>query len=153
MRITLDTNILVSAFISKYGYPAKLLDLLLTLPNIKLILSNPILDEFKEVMVREEVTQRFHYSTKDVETFVKTIRSIATTTRIKSKFEVVREDPKDDMILNTAYDGRAEYIVSGDRHLLKLKRFKNIKIVSPRQIMEVITERFGELIVSKEKID
>lgn len=153
MKFTLDTNILVSAFISKYGYPAKLLDLLLTLPNVELVLSNPILDEFREVMMRGEVRRRFHYSAEDVEVFVKTLRSISTTTRIKSKFEVVKEDPKDNMILDTAYDGGAKYIVSGDKHLLQLKRFKNIQIISPRQMMEVITERFSELIVPKEEAD
>ena len=55
MKVTLDTNVLVSAFISKYGQPAKILDIILTFPEIKLILSNSILEEFGEVISRQEV--------------------------------------------------------------------------------------------------
>ena len=64
MKIVLDTNVLVSAFISKEGQPAAVLDLAVTFPEIELILSQAILDEFKGVISRREVRERFRYSTK-----------------------------------------------------------------------------------------
>lgn len=115
--------------------------------EIQLILSEPVLDEFKEVLSRDEVKARFNYSTSDVDSFTQAIRDVSTIVKIKSNFNVIKEDPKDDVMLNTAYDGKAEYIVSGDYHLQKLKRFKSIRIVSPKQIMKVIARRFGELII------
>jgi predicted nucleic acid-binding protein len=52
----------------------------------------------------------------------------------------VKADPTDDIILRTAYDGKADYIVSGDEHLLALKEFKGIKIVTVSEMLEVLNE-------------
>lgn len=149
MKITLDTNVLVSAFISKHGQPAKILDIILTFPEVKLILSNLILEEFWEVISRQEVRERFDYSKHEIKSFVQAIKNVSMIIEPKSKFSIVKEDPKDDVILNTAYDGKADYIVSGDFHLQKLKKFKGIKIVNPKQMMKVYIKRFGELIISR----
>lgn len=152
MRVTLDTNVLVSAFISKHGYSANILDIIATFQEIELILSDEILEEFEEVMLRGEVRERFEYSEQDVRKFVKAIRDIATIVKIRSEFKAIKEDPKDNMILNTAYDSKAEYIVSGDRHLQKLKRFEKTRIVNSRRFMKIITRKFVELIVPRRKI-
>ena len=147
MRIVLDTNVLVSAFISKLGHSARIIDLISMFEEIQLVLSELMLDEFKDVLSRDEVKARFDYSTQDIESFAQAIKDISTIVKIKSNFKVVEEDPKDDAVLNTAYDGKAEYIVSGDHHLQNLKRFKGIKIVSPKQMVKIIARRFGEFII------
>jgi len=54
MRITLDTNVLVSAFIAKHGHPALLLELAVTLEGIQLVLSEPILRELEDVLSRDK---------------------------------------------------------------------------------------------------
>lgn len=146
MRITLDTNVLVSAFISKQGRPAAILDIALTFSEMELVLSEPILEEFRDVLSRPEVKERFNYSAKDIAEFVNAIRNVSTMIRPVSGFKVVPEDPKDDIIVDTAYDGKAEYIVSGDRHLQKLKRFRGMRIVNPRSMLNLIRRRFGEII-------
>ena len=152
MRITLDTNVLVSAFISKQGQPARLLDLLLTFPEIQLVVSDPILKELKDVLSREEVRERFHYPTRDIESFVRAVRDVSVEVKIKSNFKVIADDPKDDIVLNTAHDGKADYVVSGDHHLQGLRRFKGIKVVNPNRMMKIIMRKFGEFIISKEKL-
>lgn len=146
MRITLDTNVLVSAFIAKQGHPANLLQLALTLENIELVFSAPILKELRDVLMRSEVRSRFSYTEHHIEKILNTVRMSTQMVSLKSRFEIVREDPKDDVILNTAYDGKAEYVVSGDGHLLKLRRFKGIKIVNPKQMMDIVSRRFPEFI-------
>jgi len=153
MKITLDTNVLVSAFISKRGHPAHLLDLLLTFPELELVLSEPILNELRSVMSRQEVRERFNYAISDVEELVGNLEKVAICIQIKSNHKVVKEDPKDDVIVNTAYDGKVDFIVSGDKHLLKLKIFKGVKIVSPRRMMKIIAERFGEIIILKDIVE
>lgn len=146
MRITLDTNVLVSAFIAKHGYSANLLELVLTTEVIELTLSEPILQELGDVLLRDEVRSRFSYARQDVRKIVGTLRNSARIVSPTSNFVVIREDPRDDLILNTAYDGNAEYIVSGDSHLLKLKRFKGIRIVTPKQAMNIISGKFPEFV-------
>ncbi len=152
MRVALDTNVLVSAFISKRGRPARLLDILLTFQEIQLVSSAPILEELRDVLSRNEVKERFHYSTRDIESFVRGVRNVSVRVKIKSNFKVVVDDPKDDIVLNTAHDGGADYVVSGDHHLRGLRSFKGIKIVSPNQMMGIIMKKFGEFIIPQERL-
>lgn len=146
MRITLDTNVLVSAFISKAGQPAAVLDAILTFPEIELVLSNQILTELRDVLLRREVRTRFGYSVSDTDAFVNALRAVCELVRVKSDF-ILADDPKDNIIINTAYDGGADYIVSGDRHLDELKRFRGIRIVSPKSMLNILRRKFGEFII------
>lgn len=146
MRITLDTNVLVSAFISKLGHPANLLELCITVEDIDLILSRPILKEFKEVLERDEVRERFAYTSQDIENIITRLRYSSTVIAPRSRFKIVKEDPKDDVILRTAYDGKVDYIVSGDKHLLNLRKFRGIRIVSPTEMTKAISTKFPEFV-------
>lgn len=152
MRVTLDTNVLVSAFVSKHGASADILDLIATLEEITLVLSDEILEEFADVMNRQEVRTRFPYTRANVVAFETAIRDIAEIVDVTSTFKAVKEDPKDDMVVNTALDGEADYIVSGDKHLKRLRRFKEVRILSPRTFMAVVAKTFGALILSKEEL-
>jgi putative PIN family toxin of toxin-antitoxin system len=51
----------------------------------------------------------------------------------KERMEVVKDDPKDNMFVEAAVVGKADYIVSQDKHLLKLEEVKGIKMVSPEE--------------------
>jgi len=146
MRITPDTNVLVSAFIAKHGRSADLLELALTVQLIRLVLSDSILREFSDVLMRAEVRSRFAYTYKDVKRIVNALRESAEVILPKSTFKVVKDDPKDNVILNTAHDGHADYIVSGDMHLLKLGSFKGIKIVNPKRMMDIIYSEFPNFV-------
>ncbi|MBI3859111.1 MAG: putative toxin-antitoxin system toxin component, PIN family [Thaumarchaeota archaeon] len=150
MRVTLDTNVLVSAFISKRGDSADVLDLIATFDEITLVLSKEILEEFNDVMSRKEVATRFDYSRADISRFEVAVRDVAEVVPMKSSFKAVREDPDDDVVVNTAVDGRADYIVSGDRHLRELKKFRGVRIVSPKIFLSILTKRFGDLVLSED---
>ena len=65
----------------------------------------------------------------------------------------MKEDPEDDAVVNTAYDGKADYIVSGDKHLLRLTRFKGVRIVSPTSFLTIVAKRFGDLMLSNSGIE
>ena len=69
--------------------------------------------------------------------------------KVRSKFKAVKEDPADNAILNTAYDGKCEFVVSGDHHLLELKKFKGIRILSPRQMLDLMSRRYGSFVSGK----
>ena len=63
------------------------------------------------------------------------LSSLSDTVVAKSGFTAVKTDPADNMIINTAYDGRADYIVSGDRDLLRMKRFKQTRMVTVTRML------------------
>lgn len=134
MRIVLDTNVLVSALI-KGGKPRELIFKIVR-GKVEVILSREILEEFIEVT--DDLRIRKYVDEEDKIAFLKIIGSIVNLVKVKSRFKVVREDPSDDVVLRTAYDGRAEFIVSGDRHMLSLEEYRRIKIVTVAQMLDII---------------
>ena len=133
MKIVLDTNVLLSALIKK-GKPRTVLSAIIRQHN--LILSRKILEEFTETVTDPKIGK--YAGERDIARFLRDIANAAKIIRVKSKFKVVKQDPDDDVILATAYDGNADYIVSGDKHLLKLKEFRGIKIVSVREMLDLL---------------
>jgi len=134
MRVVLDSNILVSALI-KSGKPRELLFKVVE-KKVPLVLSREILEEFLEVT--EDPNIRKYVDENDVIAYLRVVGNIATIVKVRSVFKVVTEDPDDDIVLRTAYDGKAEYIVSGDKHLLALGEFRKIKIVKVNQILDIL---------------
>jgi len=133
-RVVLDTNVLISALI-RDGKPRKLL-LKAYEDRYSLILSSKMLEEFFEVSRRKYLRQ--FLSEKDVVRFSRMLANVAQFVQMKSKFKVVLEDPDDDFVLRTAYDGKAEYVVTGDKHLLGLKQFRGIRIVSVNEMLALL---------------
>ena len=122
MRVVVDTNILVSALI-KRGKPRKLVLKLLEAHTV--ILSRQMLAELADVLTRD----KFMITSSQFESFLSGLVRKSKIVSAGSRFKVISEDPDDDVVLNTAYNGKADYIVTGDRHLLSLKEFKRTKIV------------------------
>lgn len=133
-KVVFDTNILISSLI-KNGKP-RLLWNLVTIGKIHLVLSKQILEEFVEVAAREKL--RKYVTENDIRIFLESIKEIASFVRVRHKFKAIKEDPDDDIILDTAYDGKVDYIVSGDKHLLDLEEFKGMKIVTASKMLEII---------------
>lgn len=129
VRVVIDTNILVSALI-KRGKPRKLV--LKLLEEHIVILSRQMLAELADVLTRE----KFAVKPSQVDSFLTILIRKSKIVKPSSRFKVIKEDPDDDVILNTAYAGKAQYIVTGDRHLLALKEFKRTKIVKVNQIID-----------------
>jgi uncharacterized protein len=135
MKVVLDTNVLVSSLI-KAGKP-RILFYQLT-EDKQLVLSKAIIVEFLEVIEDPKVVK--YTSEQDVTLFLNALGR-AVIVRVKSRFKVVTEDPDDDIIVRTAYDGKADYIVSGDKHLLGLKEFKGIKILTIDEMLNVLSNQ------------
>jgi putative PIN family toxin of toxin-antitoxin system len=91
MRTTLDTNVLVSAFISRAGYPARVLDIALTLEDVQLVLSDEIVREFMRVMSRDELLIRLDYTLASVEELAKLLRKTSRMIKVRSEFRAVRD--------------------------------------------------------------
>ena len=136
MKVVLDTNVLVSALI-KAGKPRELI-FKIAEGEVQLVLSRSILEEFLEVT--DDPRIRRYVNEGDIISFVRVVGSMAKIVRVRSRFKVVGEDPDDDVILRTAKDGRADYIVSGDNHLLSLGEFRGIKIVTVNEMLKSLKE-------------
>ena len=134
LRVVADTNVLVSAIIAKGNEYLLLKEA--KLGHIRLVLSLQIIKELKGVLSRP----KFGFSNEQVESVAKHIISLSEIIVATSRVDVVKEDPSDNKIIEAAIDGEADYIVSGDKELLRLQKFKNIKIVSSATLLRVISQ-------------
>jgi len=110
----------------------------LLLGRHQIVCSRQMLSEFAEVMSREKFRD---LSRSQVDSFLSILLRRAALVSIKQTRRAIAEDPEDDMVLSTALEGNASYIVSGDEHLLHLKRFKGVKIVTVEEML--LTARVG----------
>ena len=130
-RVVIDTNVLVSALIAS-GKPRRLV--LKLLEEHTVILSRQMLAELADVLTRD----KFNVKNSQVDRFLATLVRKSKIASAVPHFKVVLEDPDDNIVLNTAYTGKADYIITGDKHLLALKEFKNIEIVNVTQMLEIL---------------
>jgi uncharacterized protein len=133
MKAVFDTNVLISALI-KTGKPRQLLHKIAE--EKALVLSNEILEEF--ATVTQDAKIRKYVTEADVAVFLSFIGTIAKIVKISSKFDVADKDPADVVILRTAYDAKADYIVSGDKHLLSLGKFRGIQLVTIDEMLQLL---------------
>ena len=128
-----DTNVLISTLISR-GKPRELWNEVLE-GKIRLELSNELLKEFNEVIVRSEFKKYLRRSS--LARFRRILLQKANITRVKVRFAQITEDADDNIVFEAAYSSGAEYIVSGDNDLLRLKKLKGIKIVTVDEMLKI----------------
>jgi putative PIN family toxin of toxin-antitoxin system len=129
LRVVLDTNVLVSALISD-GKSRELLKMGIV-KQYAIVISDLILKELALVLSRP----KFKTSQDEVQRVIVALMRTAEVVNVTSKLKAVKEDPKDDMIVDTAYDGNANMIVTGDSHLLALNEYREIKIVTVEKMI------------------
>ena len=130
IKIVVDTNVLVSAFISKTGPPAKIFRALEN-KEIQLVLSESIETEYKKVLKYSHIKKLHNLSELEIEEVVERIERLSTVVHIRKKVRGVSSDPDDEKFLECAVNAEADYLISGDKHLLKLKKYQGIQILSP----------------------
>jgi len=132
LKVVLDTNIIVSALIAKEGASAIIFEKIL-LEKIENYTCKEIIEELKEVFSRKEITKRTDSKTRIfiLENYLKNSIKISKKTEIK-----LAEHESDNKFIEIAVDSDSDYIISGDQHLLKLKKFMEIKIVKPKEFLD-----------------
>ena len=93
--------------------------------------------EFEEVIDRD----KFNVTSSQVNRFVSSISAMSKVVPDNALFKGFSQDPDDDVVLNVAYTGRAEFIVTGDHHLLELGQFKKTKILTVNQMQDILIQK------------
>lgn len=131
IKVVIDTNVCLSGIVFG-GSPRKVLKL----AKYKIIKAYTSLSILLEVA--EKLNKKFFWSEVKVKTALKAISKITEIVHPKIKLDVVREDPSDNKVLECAVVADADYIVTGDQHLLKLKKFEETKIVIPSDFLKIL---------------
>jgi putative PIN family toxin of toxin-antitoxin system len=134
-RLVIDTNVFVSGLISAEGLPAQILRAVQGKRAVHVV-SDPIVEEYLRVLDYPRI-RKFK---KITDAFVADIAAylVYQTGRVELRSRIrMSPDPDDDVFLNTAVDGRATLLVTGDKmDLLALRRVDGIPIVSAREAVE-----------------
>jgi putative PIN family toxin of toxin-antitoxin system len=96
-----------------------------------LVISNALLDE-----LAEKLRGKFAVSESDALAIRAKLEDNATVVAPDFELDAVPSDPDDNRVLECAQAGKADFIVSGDRHLLRIGSFEGIAIVTVRQFLE-----------------
>ena len=132
-RVVIDTNVFVSGLTFK-GQPREVLDLAWK-GEIEVYISPFILKELTGTLKND-----FGWSNEQIRHTIQRIKSKTILIRPKIKVSVVKEKDDDNRILECAIDGKVWYLISGDKkHLLPLKQYQGIRILSPAQFLTLFS--------------
>ena len=128
MRFVFDTNVLLSATLWNTSVSRKLLSKIIE--NSHVIFSSPeIISEYRKVLQRD-----FAYNDEDADSLTSFLFSFVNMINAVDKLDVVKEDPDDNKIIECAVACGADFILTYDKHLLRLREFRGIKIVMPEHV-------------------
>ena len=131
MKVVLDTNIFISGIFWK-GASNKVI---INWKEGKFILVTS-LRTISEII---KVLKDFKIKLSDymIKEWIDLIIKNSIIVEPREKINIVKDDPKDNIFIETAVAGNVDYIVSQDNHLLKLKEFRGIKIITPEEFNKI----------------
>jgi len=135
VRVVPDTNVFVSALLWT-GNPHRLL-VLAEAGDLTLVTTPAIMEELGEVLGRRKFRLRIATLQTSVAELMEALLSVVEVIPDLAIEPVIKRDPDDDKILACAVAAQAEWLVSGDDHLLSLKRYKGIPIVTPSRFSRI----------------
>ena len=129
IRIVLDSNLLISSYVFG-GKPKSVLQLIIT-DKVQGVTSQSLISEFLDVL-----RKKFKVSNTDIQRVQNEIQELFEIVYPKETLHVVR-DEDDNRVLEAAIEGNCDCIITGDKDLLDLGKFKNIKILTADQFLSV----------------
>ena len=134
-KVTLDTNVLISGTFWE-GEAYRIIQLVED-KKVQCFLSRKILAEYSDVMHSDEIIGKVGRHHLEVKSAIIKMMGMCTIVEPKRRIYAVREDPDDNKILECAVEAGAAFIITYDeKHLLKMKEFEGIKIVSPGEFLK-----------------
>ena len=133
MRIVLDTNVFISGIFLKGNFCSQLIDKWKK-KEIELISSLEIVEELIKILRSFKIQMPEDL----IEEWKNFILNNSTIIKSSSKIDVIKEDPDDNKFIEAGFYGKADFIISQDKHLLKLEKYQGIRIISPKEIITLL---------------
>ena len=133
MKIVLDTNVYISAAI--LGRVCEEIIQTCRFSNLEVFISKDIIDE-----IRDKLSHKFLWKNDQVNVFIESIMEFCQIVKVNEKITYIKDDPDDDKVLECAVSADCDFIISGDKHLLKLKSYKTIRILNPADFLLMLRD-------------
>ena len=137
MRIVLNTNVLVSALLSPGSVPGAVLAGW-TADDYTLLVSELLIAEYLRLLERPRLQSKHRKGQEEIHALIAQFRSNGVLVQTDILTRVVAADSDDDIVVATAVAGEADFIVSGDRHLLDLGEHAGIRVVAPAIFLAIL---------------
>jgi len=134
-RVVIDTNVFISGILKAKSAPGMILQALSEPDSLELLLSEQIFNEYNEVIRR----QKFGLNEDTINTALSLILEIADIVLPEKEFNVL-PDPDDNRFLECAVEGRADFLVTGNRKHFPFSEFYEVKIVSPSELIKILRQ-------------
>ena len=136
-KVVYDTNVVVSGLLSSKGIPALLLDLVFN-KRVSLVLSAEVFNEYADVLGRP----KFNLPKRQRDSVLRQLRNLSDWVQPDQRISVAK-DPDDNIILECAAAGQADYLVTGNlRHFPK--SIRQVPIINPRQFLDIYLRSIAE---------
>ena len=105
--------------------------------RVQAFVSPEVLQEIHRVLEYERILRILKRSGKQPSSLMATIMSLCSLIDQRSMVDVIQDDPADNHVLACAKDARADFVISGDRHLLKLGEYEKIKVLTATNFLKI----------------
>jgi hypothetical protein len=138
MRVVLDANIYVSALINAKGNPSRII-LAWERGEFDVLISEAILDEIGRVLRFPRIVKRHRQEENSIQRFLRLLENEALLVEPDQALNVIKVDESDNRYLECALEGKAQYVVSGDNHLLDIGEYRGILILAPVVFVAILS--------------
>ena len=140
MKLVVDTNVVLAALMSKHGVSNKFLVWLFLQHSKISVVSNTLVTEFEDVLLRKSSMELYPQFSKDeIKSFIDDICFISHHQKINFLWRPFLKDIKDDMILETAFNSASNYIVTYNiKDFIGVEKKFGIKIITPKEFLIIM---------------
>jgi len=135
VKIVVHANIFASGIIKPNSIPGKIL-FLIQKNEVELVISPSIITEIKRILLYPKLRKYHRRSPQELDSYFEDLLMFAWVTEGERAVNVVQDDPTDNKYLSCAVEGGADYIISGDHHLLDLEAYQGITITTARGFLQ-----------------
>jgi hypothetical protein len=137
MIVVLDTNVIISGLLSETSSPAEIIRRW-EAGDFDAVVSPALLSELGRALKYPRVAQFLKLTKEQTSDFFRRYILAANMVDPPVSLDVIRDDPEDNRVLECAVGGNANFIVSGDKHLLAIKEYLGIVILSPAEFLRLL---------------
>lgn len=134
LRAVIDTNVIVSGVLFG-GKPRQVIQAALE-GAAEICISEELLEELSNVLRRP----KFALDSRLIHSILSELTGLARWVEPGKKHQIITDDPADDRLVDCAVAGKAQYVVTGDKHLLRLGQFNDIGMVTPEEFVRILAD-------------
>lgn len=133
LRVVIDTNVFISGLLNPHNSPGRIMAIIASPGSVELLVSKAIFLEYSAVIRRD----RFRLSREKIDAALRLILEVAIILSPEQSFDLAR-DPYDNKFLECAYEGKADFLITGNKKHFPFSRFESTEIMTPAEFISFI---------------